>query len=329
MSDGSQVKIDRSVGIDVVRLTEGAARAAAHWVGRGREDALYAAALRGFLDSFAEVSLSARIVMSEGYGGATEVAPGSLLDGSDGMVMDVALKLVECITASALGGRNAMSTIVVAPAGTVRVLPRGVYLEKLACGPDLVAAVEAVGGLASAPADLVAAVASARGVDVSRVTVTVLDRPRNATLIDALRAAGARVRLIADGDLAAAIAVAVPESGIDLLLGSGGALEGWLAAAALRGLGGGFWARFLCTTAEQEQAVIAAGFADPRGMLSMQELLPSAFVFSATGITDGDVLRGIRYRQGVVRSESLMVRTTSQTVRWIASERPLAADKSV
>jgi len=190
MSADSQVRIDRSVGIDVVRLTEGAARSAARWVGHGREEALHSAALRGFMDSFSEVSLAASIVMSEGYGGAPEAAPGSRLGDGEGASMDVALKLVECITASALGGRNAMSAIVVAPAGTVCALPR-VYLDKLACGPDLVEAVASVGGLAAAPAELVAAVAAARGVDAARITVTVLDRPRNGGLIDALRAAGA------------------------------------------------------------------------------------------------------------------------------------------
>lgn len=317
-SDEPTYKINRSVGIDVVRLTEGAARGAALRMGQGDEGSIFRAAIDGFLAGLTEVSLGVDVAMGETLPGLEDALANEFSDAEERLPVDIAIKLVECRTACAIGGRNAMSAMVVAPRGSVNAIPQ-MYMEKIACGPE---AREAI-SFDLSPPDLIRAVAEAKKVHPEQLTVTILDRPRNHKWIEGARSAGARVQLIADGDLAAAIATAVPESGIDLLLGSGGALEGWLAAAALKGLGGGFYARFLTMQADDERKLVSAGFEDPRRPVDIYSLLPEEFVFSATGITDGDALRGIRYRGTIAESESLMVRTTSETVRWIRSARPI------
>lgn len=319
-SAGNGIELSRGVGIDVVRLTEGAATAAASELGRGDEQRIFSAAIAGFRQALDEVSLAPRIVMGEDGPGVPGWGDGHVVNGPGHIHADAAFKVVECLTACALGGRNAMSAIVLAPPGSIRAVPR-LYMDKIAVGPAAREAIE----MGLDPASLFARVAEARSLRLEDLSVVILDRPRNRRWLDSAREAGVKVRLIADGDLAAAIATAVPDSGIDLLVGSGGSREGWLAAAALRGLGGEFIGRFLPSSSDDERALLQAGFEDPRGVFRAEEILPEEFIFSATGITEGDALRGVRHKAGVAVSESLMVRTASDTVRWIRTERRVSA----
>lgn len=314
--DENGLELSRGVGIDLVRLTEGAAVAAAAEMGRGNPARLYEAARAGFLQALDAVSLSPLVAM----GDAAAQEPPFLVDGErlrsgQGLEVDLAVRLVECLTACALGGRNAMSIVVMAPAGMIRPIPQ-VYMDKIAVGPQARDVVD----FNLSPAELFGRVAEARGLPLAALTVVVLDRPRNQRWVDAARDAGARVRLIADGDLAAAIATAVPDSGIDILVGSGGAREGWLAAAAMRGLGGQFLGRWLPFKAQDQRLLAAHGF-EAREPLRWDELLPAEFMLSVTGISDGDALRGVRRNGSSAVSESLLLRTASETVRWIRTER--------
>lgn len=314
--DANALELSRGVGIDLVRLTEGAATAAATEMGRGDPGRVYASARAGFEQALADVALSPRIAM----GDSATVEPPFLTDDEqpgkgDGIRVDLAVRLVECLTACSLGGRNSMAAVVMAQPGTIRPIPQ-MYMDKIAVGPRGRGAI----AFDLPPEALFENVAGALGLPLRSLTVVILDRPRNARWIDAARTVGVKVRLIADGDLAAAIATAVPDSGIDLLVGSGGSREGWLAAAALRGLGGQFLGRFLPFRPDDERVLIQQGI-DSRALLAWDELLPEEYLFSATGISDGDALRGVRYVGDVAISDSLLVRTASETVRRIRTER--------
>jgi fructose-1,6-bisphosphatase II len=192
-------------------------------------------------------------------------------------------------------------------------------MDKIAVGP----AARDVIDFDLPPDELFGRVAESLGLPLTALAVVVLDRPRNQRWVEAARTAGARVRLIADGDLAAAIATAVPDSGINMLVGSGGAREGWLAAAALRGLGGQFLGRYLPFKPQDQRVLAEHGF-EAKTPLRWDELLPAEFMLSVTGISDGDALRGIRLHGSHAVSESLLLRTASETVRWIRTERRLS-----
>ncbi len=317
---GTEGTISRGVGIDVVRLTEGAAREAARGVGLGDEEAIYRGALEGFYQSLPEVNFRIANIFGEADPEWIDrVQAFKNQEMPDAISVDIGIHVVECLTACALGGRNAMSALVVAHEGTIRRIP-DIYMDKIACAPEI----RDVINFDDKPSDLLRAAADAKKSAVDELRVTILDRPRNRHWIDAARSVGSRVRLIADGDLAAAIATAIPNSGIDMLVGSGGAMEGWLAAAAMRGLGGGFQGRFLVKDDDDMRSLIDAGFDDPRKPINLDEVLPEKLIFSATGITSGDVLDSLSFRDGRANSHSLMVRTASETVRWIHSERLVA-----
>ncbi|RMF16978.1 MAG: fructose-bisphosphatase class II [Candidatus Dadabacteria bacterium] len=317
-SENAIPQIDRGVGIDVVRLTEGAARRAARHMGRGDEALIFREALAGLTESLNLVNLRGRFVLGQSMPELQDRVDSGEHFGEGSRDVDLAVHPVECLTACALGGRNSMSALVVAPTGTIPAIP-DVYMEKLACGHGL----DDTLSFDMTVAEILETLAVAKGSRIEELTVTILDRPRNREWIEATREAGARVRLIADGDLAAAIATCVPDSGVDLLVGSGGAFEGFLAAAAVSGMGGSFVGRYVIKSEEHHRLVLNAGIDDPRRVLHSSDLLPGEYVFSATGITDGDVLPGVRFHSGTAISESLMVRTASHTVRRVRSEHKL------
>lgn len=238
---------------------------------------------------------------------------GERLGTGRGPAVDVAVDPVEGTNLVARGLPDAVAVVAVAPRGTLLHAP-DMYMEKIAVGPEAAGRVE----LDAPPAENVRRVAKALGKDVSQVTVILLDRPRHEGIVRELRRIGARIRFIPDGDVAAALATALPESGVDLMLGTGGAPEGVLAAAALRCLGGEMQARLLPQSEEERERCVAMGLGDPRQVLTMRELVRGDdVIFSATGITPGSLLRGVRFTRQGAETETLVMRAWTGTVRRV------------
>jgi fructose-1,6-bisphosphatase II len=305
---------DRNLALELVRVTEAAAMAAGRWVGRGdKESADQAAvdAMRAMLDT---VSMAGVVVIGEGekdeapmlYNGE-EVGNGSPPE------VDVAVDPLEGTRLTAQGQPNAIAVIAVAERGTMFFPGAAVYMEKIACGPEALDAID----IAAAPSENVERVAEAKGVRPSEISVVVLDRDRHTELIAELREIGAKVNLITDGDVAPAIAAAQTGTGVDLLMGVGGTPEGVISAAALKCLGGGMQGRLWPRNDEERQALLDAGL-DPAHVLTTDDLVAGQDVFvAATGVTNGALLRGVRYeREGAV-TDSIVMRSRSGTVRRI------------
>ncbi len=308
---------DRNLALELVRVTEAAALAAARWVGRGdKESADQAAvdAMRLMLDT---VEMDGVVVIGEGE---KDEAPmlynGEQVGSGRGPRVDVAVDPLEGTRLTALGQPNAIAVIALAERGTMFFPGAAVYMDKIACGPESVAAVD----IDAAPAENVRRVAAAKGVQPGDVAVVVLDRPRHADLIAELRDAGARVHLITDGDVAPSIAAASPRSGVDLLTGVGGTPEGVISAAALKCLGGEMQGRLWPRDDEERRKLVAAGY-DVDRMLRTSDLVSGEDVFvAATGVTTGTLLAGVRYTRDGAATQSIVMRSRSGTVRRIEAE---------
>lgn len=306
--------LERELALEFVRVTEGAALAAAPWMGRGEKEAVDGAAVEAMRALFDTVDIDGTVVIGEGE---MDEAPmlyiGERLGTGRGPAVDVAVDPVEGTNLVARGLPDAVAVVAVAPRGTLLHAP-DMYMEKIAVGPEAAGRVE----LDAPPAENVRRVAKALGKDVSQVTVILLDRPRHEGIVRELRRIGARIRFIPDGDVAAALATALPESGVDLMLGTGGAPEGVLAAAALRCLGGEMQARLLPQSEEERERCVAMGLGDPRQVLTMRELVRGDdVIFSATGITPGSLLRGVRFTRQGAETETLVMRAWTGTVRRV------------
>ena len=228
------------------------------------------------------------------------------------MSIDVALDALEGATVCATGGANALSLILIGERGRILSCPE-TYMEKLAVGP----AGRRVVDLDRSPTDNLQALAEAKGVYVQDLTVVLLDRPRHSRLIDEVRRAGARVQLLADGDLSAAIATARPDSGIDIVMGIGGAQQGVLAAGALECLGGEFQGRFKPMTSDEVMGLTDAGITDQARIFRAPDLIGENVMFAATGVTNGHLLKGVQFQRGGATTNSVVMRSQSRTVRWI------------
>ena len=298
-------------------MTEAAALAAARWVGRGdKESADQAAvdAMRVMLDT---VEMDGVVVIGEGE---KDKAPmlynGEQVGSGRGPAVDVAVDPLEGTRLTALGQPNAISVIAVAERGTMFFPGAAVYMDKIACGPESVDAVD----IDTAPADTARRVAEAKGVQPSDVAVVVLDRPRHEELVAALRDAGARVHLITDGDVAPSIAAASPRSGVDLLMGVGGTPEGVISAAAIKCLGGEMQGRLWPRDDEERRKLVAAGY-DVDRVLRTGDLISGEDVFvAATGVTSGTLVAGVRYARDGAVTQSIVMRSRSGTVRRIEAE---------
>jgi fructose-1,6-bisphosphatase II len=308
------------LGLELVRVTEAAALAAARWVGRGDRDAGDGAAVEAMRRVLATAEMDGVVVIGEG---AKDEAPmlydGERVGSGRGPAVDVAVDPVEGTSLLARGAPDAISVIGVAPRGAMWSPGPAFYMEKLVVGRD---AAEAVGpGLLDASvAEIVARVAEAKGKPVSEVTVFILDKPRHQERIAAVRAAGARVLLRTDGDVAGALMAARSGSGVDLLLGIGGTPEGVIAACAVRALGGAMLGRVAPQKPDEAAAVRQAGI-DISRVLTERDLVASDDVFfAATGITDGVLLPGVRFTGSGATTHSLVMRGRTGTVRTIAAE---------
>jgi fructose-1,6-bisphosphatase II len=306
-------KPSRNLALDLVRVTEAAALAAGRHMGRGDKTAGDRAAVDAMRLVLNSIEIDGVIVIGEGEKDEAPMLFNGERIGAGGVAVDIAVDPVDGTRLLALGRSNALSTVAVAERGSMFFPGPIVYMEKLAVGPEAKGHVD----LRAPIRDNLAAVAKAKGADVSDLTVVILDRPRHEALIGEIRKAGARIRLITDGDVAGALMTAWPDSGIDLLAGVGGSPEGVLAACALRCMGGELLAR-LYPRDEQEAAKAKAMGYDLDHVLSVDDLVRSGEIFfAATGITDGELLHGVKYTGEGAQTHSLVMRARTGTVREI------------
>ena len=319
MIAASQV-LDRVLVLEMVRVTEAAAIAAAKMVGRGDEKAADAAAVEAMRAALNELYMDGTVVIGEGE---RDEAPmlfigekvGSAI--GKGPKIDIALDPLEGTTITAKAGPNALAVLAVAEHGNLLNAP-DVYMDKLAVGPGYP---DGVIDLDKTPTQNIEAVAAAKGVQPHEIIACVLDRPRHEKLIAELRAIGCGVMLIGDGDVAGVIATTDPDTTIDIYMGSGGAPEGVLAAAALRCVGGQFKGRLLFRNDDERSRAHKWGVTDLDKQYDLTELAMGDCIFAATGVTDGSLLAGVKHRRdGKMTTESVVMRASSGTVRWVRGE---------
>ena len=314
----SSQTLERVLALEIVRVTERAAVSAARLRGRGNEKAADQAAVDAMRRELNRLAIEGTVVIGEGE---RDEAPmlfiGEHVGARNGPKVDIAVDPLEGTTLCAKNMPGAIATVALADGGTLLNAP-DVYMEKIAIGPGFKAGVV---DLDLPPGENIVALAKAKGVRPEEITALVLDRPRHADLIAAVRNAGAAVRLITDGDVAGVIHTAEPEAtGIDIYLGIGGAPEGVLAAAALRSIGGQMQGRLVLDTEEKRERAKKMGIKDPRKKYDMAEMVKGDCVFSATGVTDGSMLRGVRFKDDIIETETVVMRSATGTVRWIRAE---------
>ncbi len=306
--------MERNLALEVVRVTEAAALSSARWMGLGNEKAADQAAVDAMRRAFDAVAFCGTVVIGEGE---RDEAPmlfiGERIGGGGGPELDVALDPLEGTTIVAQGRANAMSVVAITVRGGFLHAP-DTYMDKIAVGPKAKGAVD----LSLSPEQNLRNIADTMKCYVEDLTVVILDRPRHAELIRSVREVGARIKLIQDGDVSAAIATGFPESGVDVLMGIGGAPEGVLAAAALQCLGGDIQGRLKPRNDQEAERARRMGIKDIDRIYSIGDLAQgSDIMFAATGVTDGDLLRGVRFFGGGARTHSVVMRYRSGTVRYI------------
>jgi len=311
---------DRNIALELVRVTESAAMAAARWIGRGEKESADQAAVDGMRSVLDTVRMRGVVVIGEGE---KDKAPmlfnGEEVGNGEGPEVDVAVDPLEGTRLTALGQPNAIAVIAVAERGTMLFPGAAFYMEKIAVGPRAIDAID----ITRSPTDNVNRVAEALGKTPREVDVVVLERDRHNDLILELRAEGARVHLIRDGDVAAAIAAARPGSGVDMLYGVGGTPEGVISAAALKCVGGGIQGR-LWPRDEAERVALRDAGLDPERVLHTNDLVKGEDVFvAATGVTTGALLRGVRYTDAGAETDSIVMRSRSGTVRRVSAYHAL------
>jgi fructose-1,6-bisphosphatase class II len=304
--------MDRNLALEAVRVTEAAALNCARWTGRGDEKAADQAAVDAMRKAFDALAIDGTVVIGEGERDEAPMLYIGEKVGSGGPKVDIALDPLEGTTICATGAPNALSVIAMGDGGNLLNCP-DTYMEKIAAGPVGKGVVD----LDKTPAQNLQALAEAKGCRVEDLMVIILARPRHEAIIQEVRKAGARIRLIGDGDVSAAIATTKPETGIDLLLGIGGAPEGVLAAAALRCVGGEFQGRLKPRNNEEIERAKKMGVSDINKKFSIQELAAGDVMFAATGVTDGDYLQGVHFFPGGATTQSVVMRSKTQTVRVI------------
>ncbi len=315
--------LDRVLVLEMVRVTEAAAIAASRLIGRGDEKAADAAAVEAMRTAFNDLYMDGTVVIGEGerdeapmlyIGEKVGAAPGR------GPKIDIALDPLEGTTITAKAGPNALAVLAAAEEGGLLNAP-DVYMEKLAVGPGFP---DDIIDLNKSVKENVEAVAAAKGVKSEEIIVCVLDRPRHEKLIAELRAIGCGIMLIPDGDVAGVIATTNPETNIDMYMGSGGAPEGVLACAALRCVGGQFKGRLLFRNDDEKARARKWGITDFDKVYDLKELAKGDCIFAATGVTDGSLLHGVkRLPGGLMTTDSVVMRASSGTVRWIKGEHRL------
>ncbi len=314
--------MDRNLALEVVRVTEAAALAAARFVGRGDREGADRAATEAMRKTFGFIHVRGRVVIGEGE---RDEAPMLYIgepvgDGAPtAPEVDIAVDPLEGTNLVADGLADALAVVAIAEHGRFLNAP-DTYMDKIAVGPEARGAVD----IRRSPTHNLHAVAEAKRVAVSDLTVVILERPRHAALIAEVRATGARIRLISDGDVGGALATADPSTGVDLLLGTGGAPEGVLAAAGLRCVGGEFQGVLKPRNAPERDRAIAMGIADLDHVFAIDELAGGDVMFAATGVTEGFLLRGVRFNAAGADTHSIVMRSRSGTVRFLHTRHRFA-----
>ncbi|MBP8233974.1 MAG: class II fructose-bisphosphatase [Rhizorhabdus sp.] len=312
--------LDRVLVLEMVRVTEAAAIAASKLIGRGDEKAADHAAVEAMREAFNGLEFDGTVVIGEGERDEAPMLYIGEKVGSGigtGPKIDIALDPLEGTTITAKAGPNALAVLAIAEEGGLLNAP-DVYMDKLAIGPGYA---DGIVGLDRSPTENVKALAKAKGVEPDEIIACVLDRPRHEKLIAELRSLGCGIVLIPDGDVAGVIAVTNPDTTIDIYMGSGGAPEGVLAAAALKCVGGQFEGRLLFRNEDEKARARRWGVTDFDRIYKLDDLVKGDAIFAATGVTDGSLLEGVKRRaNGLMTTESVVMRASSGTVRWVKGE---------
>jgi len=312
--------MDRNLALEAVRVTEAAALSASLWMGRGDEKAADQAAVDAMRTALNGLNIDGTVVIGEGERDEAPMLYIGEKVGRGGPKIDIALDPLEGTTITAKGGPNALAVIAMAEHGGFLHAP-DVYMDKIAVGGGLP---EGVVDIDNTPAKNLQQLAKAKNLDVSDIVACILDRPRHAELIAKVREAGARIMLISDGDVSGVIATSKPSSGVDIYLGSGGAPEGVLAAAALRCIGGQMQARLLFRNDDERGRAKKIGITDLNRVYGLLDLAKGDVMFAATGVTDGSMVRGVRRFAGGAFTSSMVMRSKTGTVRTIEAEHDIA-----
>jgi fructose-1,6-bisphosphatase II / sedoheptulose-1,7-bisphosphatase len=310
--------LERILSLEIVRVTERAAVSAARLRGRGNEKAADQAAVDAMRRELNNLPIDGTVVIGEGE---LDEAPmlfiGEKVGTKIGPKVDIAVDPLEGTTLCAKNMPGAIATVAMAETGTLLHAP-DVYMDKIAIGPGYP---KGVIELDAPPEENIRRLAKAKGVKPEEITALLLDRPRHSDAIAAIRKIGAAVNLISDGDVAGVIHTAEPEAtGIDIYLGIGGAPEGVLAAAALRCIGGQMQCRLVLDTEERRERAAKMGIKDPRKIYQIEDMVRGDCLFAATGVTDGAMLRGVKFRKDVIVTDTVVMRSITGTVRWIKAE---------
>ncbi len=311
---------DRNLALELVRVTEAAALAASKWIGVGKKNDADGAAVEAMRKAFDSVQIEGTVVIGEGE---MDEAPMLFIGekvGAGGPKMDIAVDPLEGTTLTAKGGPNALATVALAEHGNFLHAP-DIYMDKIAVGGGLP---DGVINLDDSIANNLRNLARAKKCEISDLMACILDRDRHKEIIAKVREAGARIMLISDGDVAGVIATTQPDSLVDIYLGSGGAPEGVLAAAALRCIGGQMQGRLMYEEESQRQRVREMGHADPNRVFSCEEMAKGDVMFAATGVTSGAMLRGVKRFGGGAITHSVVMRSRSGTVRYIEGHHNFA-----
>ena len=305
--------MDRNLALELIRVTEAAALACGRWVGKGDKMSADEAATEAMRRALDAMDISGTVVIGEGE---MDEAPmlyiGEQLGRGNGQDVDIAVDPLEGTNICAKGLNGSIATIALAPRGGFLHAP-DMYMEKIAVGPAAHGAID----INASPTTNLQKVADAKKCYVEDLTVVILDRPRHDKVVEEIRKAGARIHLITDGDVAPAIAAAVEGSGVDMLLGIGGAPEGVLAAAALKCMGGDIQGRLVFMNNEERDRAQSMGIEDFEKVYQCDEMANGDIVFAATGVTSGDLLRGIRYYSGGAETHSIVMRSKTRTIRFV------------
>ncbi|MFZ1489819.1 MAG: class II fructose-bisphosphatase [Ilumatobacteraceae bacterium] len=311
---------DRNLALELVRVTESAALAASRWVGRGDKLGADGAAVEAMRTVLTTVPMDGVVVIGEGEkDDAPMLFNGERIGDGTPPLTDIAVDPIDGTTLTALGRGNALAVIAVSERGTMFNPGPCVYMEKIAVGPDAAGSID----ITASPTQNLRWVAKAKGTSVRDLTVVILDRERHGELIDEVRASGARIKLISDGDIFGAIATAWPDAGVDVLIGIGGTPEGVTSAAALKCMGGEIQGRLWPRNDTERRAALDAGY-DLDRVLGTDDLVQGDnCFFAATGVTDGELLQGVRFEAGGATTQSLVMRSRSGTVRLIEARHRL------